>query len=160
VVITVFVFTRWQLHCFQLQLCLVSSSPRKVGQFSFQCCPLSHEISSRIHHLPGFGKLVCHSTPTLSLCASPNICSVLVCLLWEVGLLPHPCFQPLLLDLHYFTESLAPCPTPVLQGRFSIPPPPLLVLDYSLLFMLFSFVVCVWSVIPGAVLDYVLGLEG
>jgi hypothetical protein len=62
------------------------------------------------------------------------------------GLSPHPHSQPLLLYQHLFLESLALrvqllAPTPILWDRFSILPPiPLLVLDYSLLFMLFSFV--------------------
>jgi hypothetical protein len=47
----------------QLQFCLVSSSPSKVGQFSFECCPLSHKISSKIHHLPHFGRLSCCPIP-------------------------------------------------------------------------------------------------
>jgi hypothetical protein len=34
-------------------------------------------------------------------------------LFWDAGLLPHPCFQPLLLFLQ-FTESLASCPTTIL----------------------------------------------
>jgi hypothetical protein len=60
--------------------------------------------------------------------------------LWEVSLLPHPCSQPLLLFLPSFTESLAPCPTPVHQGQVQCSTPPLmLMLDYNLLFMLFSF---------------------
>jgi hypothetical protein len=52
---------------FQLQLCLVSSSPSKMGQFSFECYPLSQGSSYRIHSCP----------------------------VWEVRLLPHPCSQPL-----------------------------------------------------------------
>jgi hypothetical protein len=55
----------------------------------------------------------------------------------------------------FSTESLAPFPTSVLQGRFSISPPhPLLVLDYSSLFMFFSFAGGGSSVCLGAVLDY------
>jgi hypothetical protein len=34
---------------------LVSSSPSKVGQFSFECFPLVQEIISVIHYLPYFG---------------------------------------------------------------------------------------------------------
>jgi hypothetical protein len=64
----------------QLQLCLVSSSPSKVGQFSFECCPLSQEISSGIHHVTCFERFACRLTPSS---------------------------QPLLLDSHSFTESLA-----------------------------------------------------
>jgi hypothetical protein len=63
--------------------------------------------------------------------------------LLEVDLSPHPHSQPLLLLLLAFTESSAPGPIPVLQGRLSIPPPFLLsALDYNLLFMLFTFVGC------------------
>jgi hypothetical protein len=51
-------------------------------------------------------------------------------LLWEVCLLPHPCSQPLLHFLPFLNEGSAPRSAP----------PPLLVLDYNLLFMLFSFV--------------------
>jgi hypothetical protein len=45
--------------------------------------------------LPHFGKLVCLPTPALSLCASLDLCWVLVWLFWEVDL-PHPHSQPLL----------------------------------------------------------------
>jgi hypothetical protein len=120
----------------QLQLCLVSSSPRKVGQLSFEYCPVSQEISSSVHHLLCFRRWTCFPTSTLSLCASPDLFWVLVTPL-EVGLSSHPCFQ---LDPHSFTESLALCPIPILLGRFSVPSPPLQsMLDYSLLFMLFGF---------------------
>jgi hypothetical protein len=34
--------------------CLVISSPSKVGQFSFECCPLIQEISPVIYYLPCF----------------------------------------------------------------------------------------------------------
>jgi hypothetical protein len=52
----------------QLQICPVSSSPNKVGQFSFQYGPLSHETSSGIHHC-GFGRLLCHPTVAFSICS-------------------------------------------------------------------------------------------
>jgi hypothetical protein len=84
----------------QLHLCLVSSSPRKVGQFSFECClcprdqlqdPLpalcreaglfSHPHSqsscfswSLLSAGGSSRRLVCHSTPSLSLYASPDLC--------------------------------------------------------------------------------------
>jgi hypothetical protein len=45
----------------QLQLCLVGSSPSKVGQLSFEYCPQSQEISSGIPHQPCFGRLACRS---------------------------------------------------------------------------------------------------
>jgi hypothetical protein len=59
------------------------------------------------------------------------------------GNIPKSCSQPLLLFIHweFVIESSAPCSPPVLWGRFTILPLPLLsVLDYSLLFTLFSFV--------------------
>jgi hypothetical protein len=47
---------------------------------------------------------------------------------------------PALVQWEFGAENLASCPIPILQGRFSVsPPPPLLVLDYSLLFRFFSF---------------------
>jgi hypothetical protein len=127
--------------------------------------PFVPEISSGIHSLPCFGKLACH--PTLA----PSFVLFLISaecwqILWEVcllphslsqplflsqtlliasdsskvGLLPHPRSQPFLLYTH-ITKSSAPCPTLVLQGKFSVLPSPMLsVLDYSSLLMFFSFV--------------------
>jgi hypothetical protein len=115
----------------QVQLCLVSSSPSKVGQFSFEHCLLSLEISSGIHHLPCFGRLACHPTPTLSFYTSPDFCLVLVAPLggWLFtssllsAFVTFPEFNEF---IQFSTESSAPCPIPVLLGRFSVPPPPLL----------------------------------
>jgi hypothetical protein len=78
----------------QLQLWLVRFSHSKVGQFSFEYRPHSHKTSSAIHHSPHLGGL----------------------------LLSHPCSQPLLLFLPSFTESLSPCPTSILCGRFRVHP--------------------------------------
>jgi hypothetical protein len=93
------VFTRQQL-----QLCLVRSSLSRVGQFSFEYCPLSHEAGSRIHNLPCFGRLACPPTPDLRRSASPDLCSGLVQLLWEIGLSPQVCSQPLLLSPFLYWE--------------------------------------------------------
>jgi hypothetical protein len=123
----------------QLQLCLVSSSPSRVGQFSFEYCPQSQETISGINHQPCFEKLACYPTPhSQPLClASPLV--VLVQHLWDVGLLPYHCSQPLLLFPRLFSESLAVCPTPVLWGRFNVPPTHTLsMLEYNLLLILFS----------------------
>jgi hypothetical protein len=59
----------------QLWLWKVSSSPNKMGQFSFVHHPQSHEINSVIHHAPALGgwlltpsplsALVLHLAPTL-----------------------------------------------------------------------------------------------
>jgi hypothetical protein len=126
--------------CIPSTVTLVSSSPSKVGQFSFEYYPLSHEGSAGIHCLPCFGRLACCPTPTLSLCASSDLCLVLAAPLG--GQLDAPpslsAFVALPIFVHWEFSSL---PTPALRGRFSVPPPPpLLVLDYSSLFMLFSFV--------------------
>jgi hypothetical protein len=105
-----------------------------------------------------------NSVLNAALCPRDQLWDPPPALLWEDGLLPQPhsqtlCFSWVLLgagsssgklvfcpvpalSLWCFTgtESLAPCPTPVLWGRFSILPPPLLsTVDYSLLFMFFSF---------------------
>jgi hypothetical protein len=125
-----------------LQLCLVNSSPNKVGQFSFEYCPQSHQTSSAIHHslalecwlvtpslLSAFvpcpasagwefnssGRLACHFTPALSACS-----------------------QPLLLSLR--VQLLAPPPFKVGSVLCSTPPPSSVV-DYNSLFMFLSFIV-------------------
>jgi hypothetical protein len=147
----------------QLQLYLVSSSPNKVGQFSFECCPLSHEISSRIHHLPLFVRLACCLNPALSLCASPDLCWVLavplggwlvtpvllsdfaaftcICslrvLYWEFSSLPHP---------HSPGQVLSSTPTSAIGVRLQ--------------FTVYAFQAC-WgggSVCPGVAMDYVTGI--
>jgi hypothetical protein len=104
-----------------------------------------------------FRRLACHPTPAFTLCASLNLFWVLVALMggWLVAPLLLSAFAAFpAFHWEFGTESLAPCSTPVLWGRFSVPPSlPLVVLDYSLLFMFFNF--AEWgSVCPGAVLDY------
>jgi hypothetical protein len=93
-----------------------------LGKFSFGYCPLFHEISSRIHHLPHFGRLACHPSPTLSFCASPDLCSVLAAPLgdWLVT----PCLLSAFVALPTFIhKEFGSLPHPVLQGRFSVPLP-------------------------------------
>jgi hypothetical protein len=104
----------------ELQLCLVSSTcppPQKVEHFSFECFLLAQQISSGIHYLSCFGDSLLPCPPLSAFTAFP------VFVHWE-----------------FSAESLAPSPTSILQDRFSIPPPLLLVLDYSSLFMFLSFV--------------------
>jgi hypothetical protein len=125
----VVVFTRWKLCCLIAATMSGWLLPQQGGHFSFEYCSQFYETSSGIHHWLHFGRLACHPTPTLSLCVLPHLCLVLVRLLWEIGLLPHPCSQPLLLFSPSFKkssldESLSPCPTPVHEGRFSISPYP------------------------------------
>jgi hypothetical protein len=79
----------------------------------------------------------------LSLCCFLHVSPRVQC--WEFGSLPRP---------WKFSFFLHPCSL----GGFSIPPPPpVSVLDYSLLFIFFSFAVG-GSVCPGAVLDYFPGM--
>jgi hypothetical protein len=89
--------------------------------------------------------LACPSTPALSLCASPNLCLVVAAPLRDWLFAPPQLSAfvaiPMFAYWDFGTESSSPCPTPILWGRFSIPPPPpLLVLDYSSLFMFSNFV--------------------
>jgi hypothetical protein len=73
----------------QQQLWLASSSPNKVGQFSFVHYPQSHKISSVIHHAPALGGWFC----------APILFSIFVpCVapLTEFNSLPHPPSQRLI----------------------------------------------------------------
>jgi hypothetical protein len=82
-------------------------------------------------------------TPSLSLYATPELYWLMGAPLggWLVVLPPLSAFAALHAHhLEFSAENSAPWPNPVLQGRFSIPPPPQLsVLDYISLFMFFSF---------------------
>jgi hypothetical protein len=86
---------------------------------------------------------------------SPHPCSQPLCLSWPLpgvsstsGSLAYCptltlslCWFTMFVHWEFHSESLVPCLIPILQNRFIItPPPPLLVLDHSLLFMFFSFV--------------------
>jgi hypothetical protein len=122
-----------------------------MGQFSFECCPLSQISDPGSTICPALGgwpvappcflplcfsqsllgaggssgRLACHLAPALSLCCFTCILLRVWC--WEFGSLTHPCS---LEQVQCFT------------------PPLLLVSDYSLLFKFF------WCCCPGAVLDY------
>jgi hypothetical protein len=118
-----------------------SPPPSKMRKFSFEYCPLSQEISSGIHHLPHFRRVACCSAPILSLCASPNLWSVLMAPLEGWLVTPSP-LSAFLLYPYSFTESLTLrvqlfAPSPFSRAG-SVPLPRLLVvLDYGSLFMLF-----------------------
>jgi hypothetical protein len=104
--------------------------------------PSLPEISSRIHHLPFFGRLACHPTPAVSLMPPPILLGagsssgmLTCCPALFSAFAAFPTFH-----WEFSAESLAPSPTPILRGRFSVSPPSLLlVLDYHLLFIFFSF---------------------
>jgi hypothetical protein len=115
-----------------------SCAPQQGGVFQFWMLLSVSEIGSRI---PCFEMLAYYTTPALSLCAFPDLWWVLISPLrgWLVTLLLLSAFTalPALVHWEFGTKSLATCPTPILWGRFSVPPPPpLLVLDYGSLFML------------------------
>jgi hypothetical protein len=127
VVWSVIVFTRQQLRCPTAAFSLVSSSPSKVQQFSFEYCPQSQETSSGVYYGHALGGWL--ATP-------PLFSDFVTC--------------PTLVD-----SKFGPYSIPILWGRYSIPPPPsLTVLDCNSLFMLFSFIQG-WgsSVCPGVALD-------
>jgi hypothetical protein len=79
---------------------LISSFSTKVGQFSFVQCPKANEISLVICHVPALGYWLVAPPPLLAFVSH--------------------CLSLL---------NLASCPTPVLQGWFSVPPCPRWVVD-------------------------------
>jgi hypothetical protein len=93
-----------------LQLYLFSSSWSKVGQFSFEYCPHSHKTSSGIQNWPQFGRLACRPIPAV-----------------------------IFFSLHLLRILLFSPPHSVWHVQCSTPPL-LSVLDWNLLFVLFSFV--------------------
>jgi hypothetical protein len=103
----------------QLQRCLISPSPSKVQQFTFEYCPQSYKTSSGIYHWSSFGRLAGHLTPALSFCYFSCLYLLGVCLL----------------DPPLITGAGSAFHTPPLPPR-----PLLLVLSCNLLFILFSFV--------------------
>jgi hypothetical protein len=134
----------------QLQLCLVSSSPTKVGQFSFECCPLSHFGSTTCP----LWQVACLPTPALRLCACPDLWWVLVAPVegWLVTPLLLSAFAALPAFVHWEFSSLPhPCSPGQVQCSTST----------SAVSVRLRFDVCIFqfcwgdSVSPGAVLDYV-----
>jgi hypothetical protein len=149
----------------ELQFCLVSSSPSKVEQFSFELSSLSQRsalgsttwpalggwpvtlpllstfvlflISARASGF--FGRLACHLTPTFNLGA---LLFSVGCqwLLWEFDLSLHSAVAlPTLSHLEFGAENLAPCLTLIFWVRFSVPLPTLLsVLKYAVYVLSFS----------------------
>jgi hypothetical protein len=135
--------------------------PQQVGTIQFEYCPLFMR--------PALGSTTC---PALGhWLVAPPLLSAFVCLSQPLlgaswvpfggWLVASPLFSafiayPLFIHWEFGTENSTPCPTPLLWGRFRLPPPPLLlVLGYSWLFMLFNFVGGGDSICPGALLDYV-----
>jgi hypothetical protein len=85
--------------------------PQQCEAIPFWMLPSVPEISSRIYHLSFFGRLACHSTPALSLYASPSLYWVLAAPLggWLVTLVLFLAFG--VLDHFEFPgENLAPRP--------------------------------------------------
>jgi hypothetical protein len=76
--------------------------PQQSGAVWFWMLPSDHgdQLSSGIHYLPCFGRCLITSPPLSAFAPFPMLVH------WEFG-----------------TETLAPCPIHILQGKFSIPPP-------------------------------------
>jgi hypothetical protein len=134
--------TRQQLDCPSAAALFDQLLPQQ-GAIQFCMLPSVPAISSRINHLPCFGRLVSRPTLALSLCVFPHLCWVLVALLggwfvtplplsafiplpisagcqqllWEVGLSSCSHSQTLLLSLHWISESSA-------LGVWLLTPPP------------------------------------
>jgi hypothetical protein len=136
-VVSVVVFSRQQLCC-SSAAALVSSFPSKVGQFSFECCPLSQR--SVLGSPPAFfWSLLDASGSSRWLACCPTLLSAFAALwcITESLVLRVQFLAPTLTVQKWEIYSLL---HPLLQGRFNVPPPlPMLVLDYSFLFMVFSF---------------------
>jgi hypothetical protein len=137
----------------QLQLCLVSSSLSNVEQFSFEYCPKSHKTSSLIYHRPLWEVgLSPHS------CSQPlyfaHLCLLIVqFFLWEAGLFAPPLFSAFVPCFAFLCWELSSLPHPHSLRLFQHSTPhPLLVVNYNSLFLLFSFLQGD-SICPGAALD-------
>jgi hypothetical protein len=115
-------------------------------------------------HFSG-ARSVFHQSPMLSVCYDGSFFVFQFCWAVDFGCcsMPQmssvihylPCFGEWLIAhlLLVFLSRLVPCPSPFLKCTFNIPPPSAVVLDYSLLFVVQFFGVCV-LVCPGAVLFY------
>jgi hypothetical protein len=129
----VVVFTRQQLYCPTAVSLFGWLFPQQGRAIRFEYYPLFHETNWGIYNMPCFGGWF-FALPLLSAFVA----------------------FPVFIHWEFSTGSSAPCPTPVLQGRFSIPPPPLMsVLEYSLLFC-FSVLLGGFS-LPRGALDYIPG---
>jgi hypothetical protein len=108
----------------------------EVGLLSHPCSQPLYFSWSLLETRGSFGRLTCHPTPALIFYASSDLCWVPAAPLrgWLVAPPPISAFAALPVFVHweFSAESLAPCPTPLLCCRFSVPPSPLLsVLDYN-----------------------------
>jgi hypothetical protein len=139
VILSVVVFTKQRLHCPTTATLSGQFLPQQVGAIQFWVTPVLPDYLSN-PPWPCFRRLAYCPTSTLSLFASPHLCSVIIQILWEF--VCHPTWF----------LAFVPCLTLVLWGFFSLPHPHsqrqdqhsiphlLSVFDYNSLFMLFSFV--------------------
>jgi hypothetical protein len=139
------VFSRWQMWCSSAAALFGQLLPQPSGEIQFWMLPSVVEIGSRIHLLPCFGRLVSLSYPLCLfqyllgaggssrwLVCQPtfalSLCCVMACLRvqhWKLSSLLHP---------WQFSNVSPPFS---MVGSVSLHP--ILVLDYSSLFMAFSF---------------------
>jgi hypothetical protein len=157
-VVSALVFIRQQ-YCPSSATLFGQLFPQQRGATEFWMLPSVLEISSVSNTCPVLG-----GWPVVPLLLSVFEIFLISAgckrLFWEVGLSPDSHSQCLLIYHCFFTEfsaeNLAPCPTSTFQGRFSFPPPPSLsVLDYSSLFIFFSFAGMRGFSLHGTALDYV-----
>jgi hypothetical protein len=127
-----------------LQLCLVSSSPSKIGAIQF--CPQPHE--TQWSTMPLLWEVGLSPHPHFqTLCLSPSLLADSSVPL-EGWLVTPPCSPPLFFVPPLFTDSLPPCPNTILQGWFSISHTHPTVSGW-LQFTVYAFQFC-WAVVQSA----------
>jgi hypothetical protein len=126
-VVRAIVFSRWQLCCSSAAALFGQLLLQQGGWIQFWMLPSVPEISSGINLLPCFGRLVWHSTPSLSLYASPYFFWVQEAPLggWLVGPSLLSAFAALWCVTESLAESSVPCHTPdssALRDQLFAPP--------------------------------------
>jgi hypothetical protein len=125
-----------------LQLCEASSSHSKVGQ-SVLSTTLSPMRLTQLPTTPPLWEVGLLPHPCSQHLLLARLSLLRVQLLWEVGLSPHPCF-PVLIPCHTFafpSWEFGSLPHPIFPRLVQhSTPPPLSVVDYNSLFMFLSFV--------------------
>jgi hypothetical protein len=76
-VVRVIVFSRWQLCCPSAAAVFGQLLSTKVGQFSFECCPLSQRSGLASTSCLVWGGCSVIPPPAVSLCAFTDLCWVL-----------------------------------------------------------------------------------
>jgi hypothetical protein len=139
------VFNRQQVCCPSAATLIGQLLPQQGGPIQFWMLPLPRKIVPEFSTCSALGgwpvappqlSAFVHLQPLLGASLPPlgGWFVTPLLLLASVAQLAFPHWE-------FGTESSVPCSTPILQGRFRVPLPPLLsVSDYNLLLMLFNFV--------------------